>query len=123
MGPAPASFSLTNQRQVHQRAFLTVNPSEFGESVTFTATVSNAVGLRLREPCIQNGVTDPAPGELVSAPGNTCTAQLAISTLGVAITTFQRITAETEISMAARSMSRTQVVKTVTTLSINDSSN
>ncbi|MFY9621540.1 MAG: choice-of-anchor Q domain-containing protein [Pyrinomonadaceae bacterium] len=119
----PASFSLTNLKAASSTSVSSsVNPSEFGENVTFTATVNSAVGATPTGTVqFKDGVIDLGSPVTCVASGSTCTAQFSISTLSVGDHNISATySGDGNLDGSSGSLSSPQVVKPVPTLSIND---
>ena len=83
LGPA-ATATITVKVPTTTVVSSSVNPSQFGQSVTFTATVTSNSGVPSGTVQFKDGASNiGSPVTCVAGPGNTCTAQLSISTLSV----------------------------------------
>src|SRR6185503_3442618 len=84
------SFSLTNSKGSTSTSLASsVNPSDFGENVTFTATVTSIGGTPTGTVQFRQG-PDPfgTPVTCVAGLGHTCTAQISSSSLGAGTRTI-----------------------------------
>ena len=119
IGATSASFSLTNNQATTTTAVSSsVNPADFGQSVTFTATVTSGAGtpsgtVQFKD----NGNNLGAPVAL-----NAGVAQFTTSTLAVGqrITITADYNGDTNFAAGTGTLTGGQVVKAQPTLSIND---
>jgi co-chaperonin GroES (HSP10) len=81
-GSPDASFSLTNEAPTATTVLSSVNPSDLGQNVTFTATVTGGPGLPTGAVQFTDGASNLGNSVSCLASGvNTCTAQVSTSTL------------------------------------------
>jgi CSLREA domain-containing protein len=121
--PPTVGFALTNTPGgTSTNVSSSVNPSDFGESVTFTAIVTSTAGTPSGMVQFMDGMTNLGSPVCVAGGGNTCTAQFSISTLtsGTHTITASYSDPNTNFSSSSGTISGGQVVKPQPSLSIND---
>lgn len=115
--PVSATFSLTNLKAASSTSVSSsANPLNFGESVTFTATITAGVSLTPTGTVqFKDGVSNiGSPVTCVAGPGNTCTAQFSISTLSVGSHSISAsYSGDTNLDPSNGSLAGSQVVNCV----------
>lgn len=127
LGPSlpTAAFSLTNTQAGTATAVTSsVNPSDFGQNVTFTATVTSSSGTLTGTVQFRDGPDLlGAPVTCVAGVGNSCTAQLSTSTLAAGTHTISATySGDANFLGSVGMLSSDQVVKSPPSISINDAS-
>jgi CSLREA domain-containing protein len=116
------SFSLTNTKGSTATVLTSsVNPSDFGESVTFTATVTSAGGTPTGTVQFREGPDlFGTPVTCVAGAGHTCTAQISTSSLGVGTHNISAEYSGDANFVNSLAFNFSQTIKPVPSLSIND---
>ena len=118
-----AAFSLTNSQAGTATAVTSsVNPSDLGQNVTFTATVTSSSSTPTGTVQFRDGPNLlGAPVTCVAGVGNSCTAQLSTSTLASGTHTISATySGDANFLGSVGMLSSDQVVKSPPSISIND---
>src|SRR5205807_1386538 len=117
----PQTFSIS-KATTSTAVSSSVNPSDFGESVTFTATVSSTAGTPTGTVQFMDDATNLGSSvNCVAGAVNTCTAQIQTSTLTAGTHTISSsYSGDANFASSSGTLSGGQVVKAQPSLSIND---
>jgi CSLREA domain-containing protein len=116
------NFSLTNAKGATSTAVVSsVNPSDLGESITLTATVTASVSVPTGTVQFRQGPdVFGSPVTCVAGVGHTCTAQISSSSLGAGTRNFSAEYSGDASFLNSLLFSFTQTINPAPSLSIND---